>query len=95
MTSHCHNFHISILILAFSYVLDVCMHACCNYSLPTSQGVEDLCSKINLRGPGFVCGTYLCSVELFAHDSSHNSGREAVAAIGTGKQMTPFQWTTG
>lgn len=91
MTSHCHDFCISIIILAFSYVLDVYMHACCNYSLPTSNGVEDLCSKINLRGPGFVCGTYLCSVELFACDSSHNSGREAVAAIGTGKQVTPFQ----
>jgi hypothetical protein len=35
----------------------------------------------------------LCSVELSAHDSSHDSSREAVAAIGTGKQVTPFRQT--
>jgi hypothetical protein len=83
--------HFCIIILALSYVSDVHMHAGCNNPLPTSHGVEDLCSKINLRRPGFVCGPYLCSAGLSACDSNYMSNREVTSAVGQGKQMTVFQ----
>jgi len=83
------------MILALSYVSDIGMHACCNNPLPTSHGMEDLCSKINLWGARPLCSTYLCSGELSTYDSNHSSNREAAAAIGQGRQVTPFQQTTG